>query len=70
MKAHGFSLIEVLVAIAIVMTGVVSLAQLFTVSSRTNVVANSTSTALLRAQEKMEGLLAGAGQAGKWRGVS
>jgi prepilin-type N-terminal cleavage/methylation domain-containing protein len=58
MKAHGFSLIEVLVAIGILMTGAASLAQLFAVSSRTNFVANATSTTLLLAQEKMESLLA------------
>ena len=54
--AAGFSLIEVLVATAIVMVGVASLAQLAVVSARANGIANATTMTLLLAQQKMEQL--------------
>ena len=63
MKAAGFSLVEVLVATAVVTVGVASLAQLFTVSARANRVAKATTMTLLLAQQKMEELRADAADA-------
>jgi Tfp pilus assembly protein PilV len=56
MKAVGFALIEVLVATALVMVGVVSLAQAFVVSARANRLANTASMTVLLAHDKMEQL--------------
>jgi prepilin-type N-terminal cleavage/methylation domain-containing protein len=56
-KAAGFSLIEVLVATAVVAVGVASLAQLIVLSARANRVATTTSVTLLLAEQKMEELL-------------
>jgi len=64
MKSAGFSLVEVLVATAVVSVGVASLAQLFTVSARARRSAHATTITLLLAQQKMEELRAdGAGSA-------
>ena len=57
MKTAGFSLIEVLVATAVLTIGVASLAQLVVVSARANRIANTTSSALLLAERKMEELI-------------
>ena len=57
MKTAGFSLIEVLVATTVITVGVASLAQLFVVSAQANRIANTTSTTLLLAEQKMEELL-------------
>jgi prepilin-type N-terminal cleavage/methylation domain-containing protein len=57
MKTSGFSLIEVLVATAVLTLGVASLAQVIVVSARANRIANTTSTALLLAERKMEELV-------------
>ena len=57
MKTAGFSLIEVLVATAVITVGVASLAQLFVVSAHANRIANTTSITLLLAEQKMEELL-------------
>lgn len=53
---EGFSLIEVLVATAVVTVGVASLAQLFVAAAHTNRLAQTTSTTLLLAEQKMEQL--------------
>jgi prepilin-type N-terminal cleavage/methylation domain-containing protein len=60
MKAAGFSLVEVLVATAVLTVGVASLAQLFTVSARANRIAKATTMTLLLAQQKAEELRADA----------
>jgi len=52
----GFSLIEVLVATAIITVGVASLAQLFGAAANANRLAATTSTTLLLAEQKMEQL--------------
>jgi prepilin-type N-terminal cleavage/methylation domain-containing protein len=57
LKTAGFSLLEVLVATAVVTVGVASLAQLLVVSARANRVANTTSATLLLAEHKMEELV-------------
>ena len=57
MKTAGFSLIEVLIATAVLTLGVASLAQLVVVSARANRIANTTSAALLLAERKMEALI-------------
>jgi type II secretory pathway pseudopilin PulG len=62
MKAAGFSLIEVIVATTILMTGVASLAQLIAWSARANDLARSSSAATLLAQQKVEALRAGASE--------
>jgi prepilin-type N-terminal cleavage/methylation domain-containing protein len=56
-KAAGFSLIEVLIATAVVAVGVASLAQLIVLSARANRIAGTTSVSLLLAEQKMEELL-------------
>jgi prepilin-type N-terminal cleavage/methylation domain-containing protein len=56
-RSAGFSIIEVLVAMAIVIAGVASLAQLFVASAYVNRVANTTSVTVLLAEQKMEELL-------------
>ncbi len=55
-NARGFSLLEVLVAMAILTSGVTALAQLATISTRANVSARTTTSAALLAQAKMEQL--------------
>jgi prepilin-type N-terminal cleavage/methylation domain-containing protein len=60
-RSAGFSIIEVLVAMAIVIAGVASLAQLFVASAYVNRVANTTSVTLLLAEQKMEELLGESG---------
>jgi prepilin-type N-terminal cleavage/methylation domain-containing protein len=57
MKSAGFSLIEVLVAIALVMGGVATLAQLFVTSANVNRLADVTTTTALLAEGKAEELL-------------
>jgi Tfp pilus assembly protein PilV len=57
LKADGFSLVEVLVATAVVMVGVASLAQLVVVSAHASRLAVTTSMTVLLAGEKMEALL-------------
>lgn len=58
MKAAGFSLIEVVIATAIVVGGMAALAPLFVLSGDANRVAGGTSIALLAAQQKLEELRA------------
>jgi prepilin-type N-terminal cleavage/methylation domain-containing protein len=57
LKAAGFSLIEVLVATAVVIVGAASLAQLLVVSARAGRIAAATSTSLALAERRMEKLL-------------
>lgn len=52
----GFSLIEVLVATTILTVALSALAQLFAISTKTNVSAKSTTFTALLAQQKMEQL--------------
>lgn len=52
----GFSLIEVLVAAVVFMVGVVALAQLFAISTRSNMSARFTTSTMVLAQQKMEQL--------------
>jgi prepilin-type N-terminal cleavage/methylation domain-containing protein len=52
----GFSLAEVLVAIVILVTGVIALAQLFIISTSANRVARVTTLAMVLAGQKMEQL--------------
>ncbi len=52
----GFSLVETLVACLILITGVVSLAGLFTISTTANRTARATTFAMVLAQQKMEQL--------------
>lgn len=54
----GFSLIEVLAATALLATAVVTLAQLFAVSTRSNLSARNTTYATVLAEQKMEELRA------------
>ncbi len=54
--ASGFTLTEVLVACAVFITGLVSLAQLFALSTMTNRSARVTTSAMVLAQQKMEQL--------------
>jgi len=56
-KTAGFSLVEVVIATAVLTVGVASLAQLAVVSARSNRLANTTSAALLLAERKMEALI-------------
>jgi prepilin-type N-terminal cleavage/methylation domain-containing protein len=53
---NGFSLIEVLAAMVILSVSLVSLAQLFALSTRSNFTAKSNTYAALLAQQKMEQL--------------
>ena len=55
-STRGFSLIEVLIATAILTVGVTALAQLATIAARANLGARSATSAALLAQEKMEQL--------------
>jgi type II secretory pathway pseudopilin PulG len=57
-SASGFSLTEALVAMGIVTTAVVSLAQLFAVSTRSNIASRNTTFAAVLAAQKMEELRA------------
>src|SRR5438093_7062770 len=52
----GFSLLEVLVATAILATALVSLAQLFALSTRSNIGSRNTTFAAVLAQQKLEEL--------------
>jgi len=52
----GFSIIEVVVATSLLTVAVLALAQLFTISTRANVSAKTTTFATLLAQQKMEQL--------------
>ncbi len=52
----GFSLVEVLVASLILMTGVIALAQLFIIATSANRVARGTTSTMVLAQQKMEQL--------------
>jgi type II secretory pathway pseudopilin PulG len=56
--ARGFSIIEVLMATALMVTAVASLAQLFALSTKRNTSAKNTTFAALLAQQKMEQLRA------------
>ena len=58
LKAAGFSLIEVLIATAIVIGGMAALAPLFMLSGDANRVAAGSAIALLAAQQKLEALRA------------
>jgi prepilin-type N-terminal cleavage/methylation domain-containing protein len=53
---RGFSLLEVLVAATVLTVGLAALAQLFLISTRANVSAKSTTTAVILAQQKVEQL--------------
>ena len=55
---RGFSILEVMFASAIMLAGAASLAQLFVLSTRSNISAKSTSMGTLLAQQKMEQLRA------------
>ena len=55
-SAAGFSLIEVLIATLILATALVSLAQLFALSTRTNMSARNTTYTAVLAQQKLEEL--------------
>jgi type II secretory pathway pseudopilin PulG len=54
----GFSLVETLVATTLMATAIVTLAQLFALSTRTNVSSHNTTFAAVLAQQKMEELRA------------
>ena len=54
----GFSLVEVMVATTILATAVVSLAQLFVISTRSNLSARNSGTAMVYAEQKIEQLRA------------
>ena len=56
--SEGFSLVEVLVATALLMTAVVSLAQLFVLSTRANAAAGEMTEATILAAQKVEELRA------------
>jgi prepilin-type N-terminal cleavage/methylation domain-containing protein len=58
MKANGFSLIEVLIATAIVIAGAATLAQLFAMSGDAVRMANRVSVAVLLAEQKIQELQA------------
>jgi prepilin-type N-terminal cleavage/methylation domain-containing protein len=61
MKASGFSLIEVLIATAIVVSAAAGLGRLFVASADATRVAGGTATALLLAEQKLEELHAADG---------
>src|SRR6266850_6617525 len=52
----GFSLLEVMVATAILATSLVSLAQLFALSTRSNLASRNSTFAAVLAQQKLEEL--------------
>jgi len=56
-KTAGFSLVEVLVATAVVVVSVISVAQLIVVSAHANRIAARSSVTLLLAERKMEELI-------------
>jgi prepilin-type N-terminal cleavage/methylation domain-containing protein len=56
-RDDGFTLLEVIVALGIVVVIVTALAQLVAMSVRANVLARTTTTATILAQQKMEELL-------------
>lgn len=55
-REGGFSLVETIIASSVMIAGAISLAQLFVMSTRSNVAAKSTSIAAVLAQQKMEQL--------------
>jgi prepilin-type N-terminal cleavage/methylation domain-containing protein len=55
-SAHGFSLVETMVAVSIMATAIVTLAQLFALSTRTNVSSHYTTYAAVLAEQKLEEL--------------
>ena len=55
-SASGFSLVEVLVATALLATAIVTLAQLFAISTRTNLGSHNSTFATVLAQQKLEEL--------------
>jgi prepilin-type N-terminal cleavage/methylation domain-containing protein len=62
---HGFSLVEVVVATALVGTGAIAVAQLTIVATRANRVARSTTATTVIAEQKMEEL-----QSAEWAGLT
>ena len=52
----GFSLLEVMVAVTLLATSLVALAQLFAISTRSNIASRNTTYAAVLAQQKMEEL--------------
>ena len=56
--ARGFSLLEVLIATAVMVAGVGALAQLFVLAIASNARARSATTSVILAQQKMEELTA------------
>ena len=57
-STSGFSLVETMVATSLLATAVVTLAQLFALSTRTNVASHNTTYAAVLAEQKMEELRA------------
>jgi len=57
-RESGFSLVEVIIATGILATALVSLAQLFAVSTASNMSARNSGTALIYAEQKIEQLRA------------
>ena len=57
-KESGFSLVEVMVATGLLATAIVTLAQLFALSTQTNVASRSTTYASVLAEQKIEELRA------------
>jgi len=55
-SSYGFSLVETLVATTLMATAIVTLAELFALSTRTNVSARNTTYAAILAEQKMEEL--------------
>lgn len=55
-KSSGFSLVETLVATTLMATAIVTLAELFALSTRTNVSSRNTTYAAVLAEQKMEEL--------------
>ena len=55
-SSAGFSLVETLVATGLLATAIVTLAQLFALSTRTNVASHNTTYAAVLAEQKMEEL--------------
>src|SRR5687767_5308318 len=53
---RGFSLIETLVAMGILATGLIGMAQLFTLATRQNLSARATTSATILARQKVEQL--------------
>ena len=57
-NASGFSLVETLVAVSLMATAIVTLAQLFALSTRTNISSHNTTYAAVLAEQKLEELRA------------